>query len=59
MQSDEAETATPVPTVGERGISNVDPIAYIVVGGLFVILIVLIVITVANRRKARTRGDRP
>jgi len=39
------------------GLSDVEPIAYIVVGGLFVVLIVLIVITVVNRRKAHKRDD--
>lgn len=59
VQLDEAEAATPEPAAEARGIADVDPIAYIVVGALFVILVVLIVITVANRRKARAHDDNP
>jgi hypothetical protein len=58
VQSDETETTTPEPSAESRSIADVDPIAYIVVGGLFVVLIILIVITVTNRRKAGKNDDK-
>ena len=57
VQSNETEVVTPEPATETRSIADVDPIAYIVVGALFVILIVLVVITVANQRKLRRRND--
>lgn len=56
MQTYEDEPASSDTTDATRS-SEVDPVAYIVVGGLFVVLVVLIAVTVSRRRKSRMDDD--